>query len=223
MGEAVDQRRVLIIAAVVVFALAGIAVAVIVGVVAWPAVFGDRTTIVTKVDDPSWDVPQLPEDPEEPPVDTPNEPPPTKPPAIDPEPIEPDPIEPEPIEPEPIEPEQPAVTSTLTEIDLLPGVWQTVQGNDRQPYGSAYQFFPPTSGNGGGVYLADDPYAAENWIEAEYELGAQGYLTISPVSYGLWAVSSSFAIQFPDMNTMYMWSLGVGDESMPAAILVRVQ
>jgi hypothetical protein len=208
-----DQRRVLILIAVVVFILATCALAVLVGVVAWPAVFGDQTTIVSKVDDPTWDVPRLPENPEEPPVDTPTEQ----------RPIKPLVIEPEPPQPEPPQPEQPAATSTLSEIDLLPGVWQTVEGNARQPYGSAYQFFPPTTGTGGSLYLADDPSVAENWIEAEYELGAQGYLTISPVNYGMWAISSSYVIQFADVNTMYIWSADTGDETMPPAIMVRVQ
>ncbi len=203
-----NQRRVLIIVAVVLFGLASCGLAVLVGVVAWPAVFGDHTTIVSKVDDPTWDAPQLPEDPEQPPVDTP---------------LEPRPINPLAVEPEPPQPEQPAAISTLTEIDLLPGVWQTVEGNTRQPYGSAYQFFPPTTGTGGSLYLADDPSAVENWIEAEYELGAQGYLTISPVNYGMWAISSSYVIQFADVNTMYIWSAETGDETMAPAIMVRVQ
>lgn len=105
--------------------------------------------------------------------------------------------------------------------DLLPGVWVCAQGNSRIQYGSGFQFIA-TQGSAGTVYVTDDASSAD-WIEAEYELGSAGYLVITPVSYDLWPVSSSYAVEFADPNTMWVRSMESGDEGDSPAGFVRVE
>lgn len=111
-----------------------------------------------------------------------------------------------------------------SDIDRLVGVWQCTSGNSNNPEGATYQFFTPDEGTTGSVYLTNDPDSGEEWIEAEYEFTpATGYLVLSPVSYGLWAVSSSYAVEFSGDDTLLMRSMDAGDEGERAARFERVE
>jgi hypothetical protein len=126
----------------------------------------------------------------------------------------------DPVGPTYDEPDPPS--AELSVADLLPGVWQCARGTDRITYGTAMQFFTPV-GTSGSVFMSSDPYGATEWIEAEYELGLQGYVTISPVAYLYAPVSSHFVVRFSDANTMLMYSAEEGDENMSPAVMQRVQ
>ena len=199
-----DRKRTLIIVAAVVV----VVLVLLIGMTlarAWPMISGDTFAVGPTVDDPEWEesISSVSEVPEITPRNVPDRP-----------------------------DVQGAGDSsggatrsggTSPAEFIVGGVWVCIQESASQGYGSGYAFLAPTEGTAGPVYVTEDVRVeSPEWIEAQYEIADNGYLLITPVSFGMWAVSSEYAVAFEQAegyDVMYMWSLE--DENAAPSVLAR--
>jgi hypothetical protein len=114
-------------------------------------------------------------------------------------------------------------SNNLSVLDLVQGTWYCNQGvAPNWTPGVQIQFLVPDEGNGGSGFFVDSGDTEP--MEIKYEVGAAGFLTIeladiaivSPISYHFYA-------QFPDMNTMLLYTDETGHENDPPSVFQRVQ
>ena len=200
-----DRKRVLTIVGVVVvvlLVLAGIAVAR-----AWPMISGEKVVVGPTADAEELEefLPPIPKSIDAPATEVPEQPD---------------------VSADEVSEQSLTRTAALSEADLIVGLWVCVQGNTSQTTNSGYLFLAPEQGTVGSLYVTEDVTVEEpEWIEAEYELGVDGYLVISPVSFGMWPVSTDYVIQFDQIegyDVMYMWSLDPDDEGDTGAVMAKV-
>lgn len=191
------KREHLIFIAIALFVLAGCIGTVFLGVLLWPA---QQDVVETnKKTGDTWEPPVVPKAQREP-------------------------ASPSYTQPR-IAGQSPTPKRSQSALDFLPGVWQCVQGSKMVGNGAVLQFMESTGGAAGLAYLAADSQASGGWTELSYQLGVEGYLTVcaTRVPEGRVPVTSRFWVQFPDEVTMLMYSAEEGDESLPPAVLQRVQ
>ena len=104
---------------------------------------------------------------------------------------------PEPVTKGSTQPDEPAEGAVgVSEAELLVGEWQTFQPNEQQEQGAYFVFYEPEYGTAGELWYCPDPTLAdsyEGWVAAEWELGDDGVLIISPITVGF--VSSEYEIE----------------------------
>lgn len=114
-------------------------------------------------------------------------------------------------------------TASPSAADLLPGLWECVEGNSLQPQGMRYRFCAPGEDMIGTVYVIEEPGTGREPVEADFAVDEQNHLWILPDDSDTGALSCCYSCEFKGADTMLMSSVMVGDENEPTTRFERVE